>query len=232
MTRPRLSLRALSGRASFWIALVAGLAAAFMLTAGVVELQHGAILARDGVDTQATITGFHTSLSRRAHGSSRTRHAVDLSFVGPGGQTLSARKGISASERDAMRTGQRLPMRYSAARPDLVELHPGDIWWGGLKALLLGFASLLGALWAVYALLRSLGAQRRAARLGTGHRAQVIAHHRTGKGPAAKVEVAYVLDGVTGRTAPLSARRAPALGSEIGVWIDPVTGRGWWSGEF
>ncbi len=232
MERPSLSWKAYTGRVSFWLAIVFILLSGIFAPFGYLELRDGRLLAREGVDTQGSVVDRVTESRRRSSGGTSHSYYITVRFPGSDGRNHSARHSVSVAEYNRLSLGSVVPIRYAASDPGVTEMEAGDS--AGTGRMLLGLAGLgaLGGLASLVFLGRGVAAQRRAATEGERRMVPVTGHKRSGKKNSRYFQVEWNDGGQTRRTAAVREDRLPAIGSDIAVYLDPRSGRGWWEGEY
>ena len=232
LNRPRLTSKAYTKRASTWFAFLFAVFALIGGIAGPITLRDAALLARDGVVTQAVVTEHSISTSQRRNGGTSRTYNLTVRFSAQNGQTYTARHGVSEVEYNRNAVGSTLPIRYVASDPEMNELHEGASSTSGWLLAGMGGIGAVGLLLSLLVLMRGTGSQRRAARDGERRMARVVSVVQPSKKAKAWRTVDWSDGAQTGRMQQIPAAQAPAVGTEIAVFIDPRTGRGWWEGEY
>ena len=232
MDRPTLSRKIYTKRASFALAIVflimGGLTAAFSLY----ELREASLLASEGVDTTGVVVDRSTSVTRRSNGSTSRNYHLVIRFTGPDGTPVEVNRSVSAGLYEANRTGSTLPIRYARSHPTTVELTLGQTARTGkiVGFIALGFG--IAALIALLVLMRGAGAQRRAAQEGERRLATVTDHKRIGKAKSNRWTFGWDLGSTRGRSGQVPNEALPEIGTQVAVYVDPRSGRGWWQGDY
>ena len=244
MSRPRLSLKAATSPVTLWLGLVLVVLMAVFGYGASQTLGEAALLARDGIETSAVAIDRARDRHRSGTGRIRITYAIVLRYEDQTGAPHFARQPTSSSEYDNFEPGEVVALRYSASRPEIWELSDGGTQrtaWGALTGATI-FGVLAAASLGAYA--RGLFRQHRAGRKGQPIVAEVTDIRRYGRRKGGKrpprAEMAWIGHAygggatglIAGRTRPLPRADLPPEGSEITVWIDPKSGRGYWEGEF
>lgn len=231
MSAVSVSLRAYARSPFLWSGLLCLLFASIFVPLGAIDLLDSNRLTRDGVETSAIVTDHDIHTSRRSNGGTRTSYSLTLRFTDAQGVQHLTRLPVSQDIYHRNGIGSRMALRYVAADPTIAEVEPGATLRDGALMGGIGAAMLLVALMCGAIFLRTTAAMRRAVRDGARRLAQVVAHHRVGK-QHARTFTAEWSDGLTiGKTRTLREANLPAIGSQIPVYVDPRTGRGWWEGD-
>lgn len=232
MTRPSVSFRTYGRHLWTWLALVCFIGALIFTPLAVIENRDARLLASEGVDTTGTVVGRETTTQRNSSGSIRRNYYLLVEFTLPAGSNIRYRRAVSQSVHDATAEGSRVPVRYAASNPNVAESVAGETARGARWLVWLAVALGVGTLACLWALRRGIAAQKRAARDGERRTARVLAHHKIGKARSKSYSVEWD-DGVkVQRTTAFNESQLPPVGSEIVVYVDPRSGKGWWEREF
>ena len=231
MDRPRLSIGAYFKRLATVLAVVFAVFTVMFGAIGASKLLDAALLAREGVNAQALVTG-HDQTTRRRNGVTSHDYYLLLQLNAQDGRSTALRAGVTRAEYNQSPDGALIPIRYAASDPETYELHEGDKLSGGRIVTPLAGISFIALLVSLFFMVRSTASQRRAARDGEQRMARVVHVEQVGKKARAWSTVQWDDGTTTGKTGQINTAKAPAVGSEIAVFIDPRTGRGWWVGEY
>lgn len=232
MTRPKVSFRTYGRHLWTWMALILVISVLIFTPLAIMETRKARLLASEGVDTTGTVIDRGTTTSRNSSGSIRRNYYLLVEFTTQTGSNVRYRRSVSHSLYDATAQGASVPVRYAASNPSVAESVPGQTArsarWLVILASVLG-AGTLASLWALQ---RGVAAQKRAARDGERRTARVLAHHKVGKARSKSYAIEWD-DGVkVQRTTAFNESQLPPVGSDIVVYLDPRSGKGWWEREF
>lgn len=235
MQRKPISWLRVIRRQMLWIPLVPLLIATVFGTVAWWQAGQARLLERHGIDTQATVTDRETRTRRNEDGEERTEYLLSYRFDAGLGEAVTGRQAVDRALYLETGIGAQIPLRYVAHLPDIHEIESGESRFlsliFGFFALLFGAVGLGLGLWMV----RRKASLIRAVRDGEVREARVLGHQ------ASSITVndhrlmqAQWRDaaGATGVTTAARGETLPAVGAVIVVYVDPVSGRGWWEGDF
>ena len=204
---------------------------------GLYMLQQARLQDRYGVEGIAVVEEKYTRTGRDSDGRTTVTHYLSYSFRPEGGSPIQDSESVQRSFYNQVRVGDEIPIRYVPHRPEVNEIEPGVNkligWVFGGFGFLAAVASA-GLAWWIWTRKRSV---LRAARHGEVRQARVTGVRRTNV--QKNNHQMHVLQWVDAAGQPGESRmyRMERLmdhpvGSVIVVYVDPVTGRGWWEEDF
>lgn len=222
-------------RQMLWLPLVPLLFAAVFGTIAWYQAGQAQLLDRHGVETFATVTDRQTRTQRNSDGDERTEYLLSYRFDAGLGEVITGRQSVDRALYLATAVGDQIPLRYVAHHPDIHEIESGESRF--LSLIFGAFAALFGAvglglgLWMV----RRKASLIRAARDGEVRQAEVLGHQASSITVNDRPLMQARWRDAAGETGVTSAGRTetlPPVGAVIVVYIDPISGRGWWEGDF
>ncbi|MCB1389815.1 MAG: DUF3592 domain-containing protein [Rhodobacteraceae bacterium] len=232
MNRPALSRKIYTKRASFAMVFVFLLFALLAAAFSIYELRAAGLLAREGVDTRGTVVDRSTSTTRRSNGSTSRNYNLVIRFAGPDGAPVQVNQSVSRTLYDSNATGSQIALRYARSHPTTVELTIGQTGRTGTVVAFVAAGFGLATLLSLFVLWRGVSAQRRAALQGERRMAQVTDHKRVGKAGSGRSTFGWNAGTIQGRSTPQRTETLPDIGTQVAVFVDPRSGRGWWEGDF
>lgn len=227
--RPASAFRRSYWRASFWFVVIFGLLALAFAVFAHTSLRDGRRLAAEGVNTTGAVVDREITTRRNSSGGTRRSYILTVEFRDQAGQAVRSRQSVGSEVYDASAVGTQVQMRYVPGEPSINEMGEGRTATTGM--ILGGAAGLLGlgAVMGLISLRRTIASQNRAIRHGTVRRARVEQVITQGRKKSAGVVAEWNgLDGKRHKSATMTAAKAPAVGSEVRVHVDPATGREWY----
>lgn len=234
---PRLLLRQGLGLPALLVVLAFAAAGASAVEYARIRADAAHPLARFGL-----ILGRETRELVTPSGGVETGYFLDIEYRGDSAQRLRAWAQVSARDYADAAAGGWRPVAVSPddRREIRVVAHPGNRnTLRGALALCAGFLAASAALgWHGW---RGLPGALRAWRRGEARMARVSVHRIQRRRKLRQRDPEpmphYRFDwqdvtGTTGVTNRVNPSRLPEVGAQVTVLIDPVTGRGWWDGEY
>ena len=231
--RPDMSRRTYTRHDSFVAVVLFGiLGLAGLLWSGWYTLEDQ-LIAGDGVLTTATVTDRQIERLRSYNGTTSRRYLVTVSYTDSDGtpheQIFSVTSDYYLGEGNA----DSVALRYSRTAPDIAQIEPAQ---DRRRAFIAGAGGLICALVALICLLlirRELASQRRAVRDGPRQLARVTQRLSHGSKALDQWRIRWETeDGLTGLSRGHPGAEAPEPGTIVAIYRDPVTGKGWWHGDY
>ncbi|MCW1934343.1 hypothetical protein [Pararhodobacter zhoushanensis] len=205
MPTPSLPRRVWTSRTTLGFALMFLIVAAIMVPLALFRMKDANLPDRD-------MTTHHRNTGATPHSSHLTVRFTDAQSV-----SRTARPPVSLSDDNRTTIGSAMTLRHAGSDPTVSAFEAGKT---RPHSLLIGIVGAIsGAVSGVFAwaLARSLGSQRRAARIGERRMAQVTERVRNGKTRSKYHFVHWQAGDLNGRSM---------------AQHDPRTGRGWWEGAY
>ena len=238
MQRPMISLFTILKRHRAWLAIFP---LPFVLLTGLAAFEFSErerLLLLRGETAEVRVDGLDTrrrSASGRSMGR-ETVHQVHYAFERSDGEIALGPSAVSRGFHNDLAVGDRIPVRYVPDRPDIhVEVEPGEarveVFIFGTMAVVgvLGMLGLGTFFWRRCVPMHRAIARgdRRRARI-TGYRAARLLDNKDYK-PLQRLEwIVSAGQAGLGLPNPAHSLRDVPEGSEITVYIDPASGRGFW----
>lgn len=240
MQRRPLSALELSFRKGLWVPVLMLVVAIALFGAARQMAIEARLLAEEGVDTVAQVTGKERRRHTDSDGNVSYSYHLRYTFTTIAGESIRGTQSVSRRLHDSVGIGSRIPVRYVPSRPGLNRVEAEQTLPARLAMNIGSSLLLLGAGFVFWYLLGETRAMLRAVRHGHSGRAQVIAwkelqgkHSKSGKKPWQMMEWRDHANNHRGKTWPKKPALAQAFppGSEITVWYDPRGDRGFWEWE-
>ncbi len=203
-------------------------------TVGISMAREAALLAREGVVTEALVLEKQIERRRSSDGNDSTSYFLRYTYrPEERAEPVTRRQGVSRTFHDRVQVGDQIPVTYAWSRPERASV---DVAHDRLGAWIFGGFGTLAALvalglgtWMIGRKLSILRALRhgevrqarvseiRATNVQKNKRTQYVLHWTDAKGNEGKSMMA-----------DFSRLAAHPAGSVIVVYVDPKTGRGWW----
>jgi len=236
MERVPVSLFRLAMRGHVWLLVFPVILSVVFGVGGLMALQSAQQLSAHGIDGTAVVTGKDVRESRDSEGRRSYTYYLSYDWALQGGGAHSGRSDVSRSRYNATAIGDRIPIVYVQHDPDIHEVEPGSnatiaLLFLGVEAVTLLVLGGLGMF-----LYRRIAAQLRAGRNGEVREARVLSFEETNTTVNRHRMWRMHWRDATGALGQSGMMRRDRFddfpeGSVIVVYVDPVTGRGFWEEE-
>jgi hypothetical protein len=234
MERRKVTVLGLFWRHFLWLPLIPAAISLVFLSMAAARFANADLLARHGITVTGQVIDREIFQRRNPDGPDTRNYHVIYSFRTLAGQEGRGRAAVSLARYNSLPIGSPLQVTYAEVDPSVSTLNPGARQYSGWG---LGGFGLLAALGAVVLGWFLLGLKRsalRAAREGEVREAQVSALMPGSL--RVRGEQYYQMEwrdaaGATGQSRNHSLSKLPERGSLIVVYVDPITGKGWWEND-
>ncbi len=231
MERRKVSVVGLFTRHFLWVPLIPALSAAIFLTFSTIQLRTSSLLERHGITVSGEITRRDTRQSRNSNGQTTTYYYLTYTFRTEAGEDRSRRESVSQSLYNQFQPGARVDVTYAETDASVATIAPGSGRFLGVALAVAGVGAVAVTLGLGQFMLRRKLSLLRAAWHGEMREAQVTAVNPGTLSVNGRLQ--YRMEwrdaaANTGQSAHRDFSDLPEPGAVIVVYVDPVTGRGWW----
>ncbi|MBN8294159.1 DUF3592 domain-containing protein [Rhodobacter sp. NTK016B] len=231
--RPDMSRRSYTRHDAFVAVLLFGVLGLAGLLWSAWYVVEDSVIARDGVLTTATVTDRQIETLRNRNGTNGRRYTLSVTYTDNDGAVHEQAFSVTSDYYLGEGSADTIALRYSRAAPDIAQIEPAQ---DRRRAAIAGAGGLISALVAlIYGLLirRELASQRRAVQDGPRLLARVTQRMTHGRKTLDQWRIRWETeDGLTGLSRGHPSADVPEPGTIVAVYRDPVSGKGWWHGDY
>ncbi len=234
MERRQVSTLGLLWRHYLWVPLIPAIISAAFLNFAASEFSDANLLRQHGVTVPGQIINREVTRRRSTDGPNATNYYVTYGFRTLAGQEARGREEVSISRYNALLIGSPVAVTYAEVDPSVSTLTPGARRFSGWLLAAGGVLAGLGAVVLGWVMVKQKRSALRAARDGELRQARVSALNPGSL--RVKGEQYYQMQwidaaGQTGQSRSYPMAKLPPRDAVIVVYVDPVTGKGWWEND-